>query len=42
LAAGSYRAAPPAKVVGAGLEAIQTAFELQRKGVSAQKLVVSL
>jgi len=42
LAAGVYRAAPPAKVVGAGLEAIQTAFELQRKGVSAQKLVVSL
>jgi len=42
LANGRYVAAPPALVVGAGLEAIETGFEVQRKGMSAQKVVVSL
>jgi hypothetical protein len=35
-------AAPPARVVGAGLEAIETGFAVQKKGVSAEKVVVSL
>jgi len=42
LADGRYIAAPPALVAGSGLEAIQTGFEVQRKGMSAQKVVVSL
>ena len=42
LAEGRFVAAPPAVVVGAGLEAIETGFEVQRKGVSAKKVVVSL
>jgi len=42
LAEGRFRPAPPPKVVGHGLEAIQTAFDVQRRGVSAQKVVVTL
>lgn len=42
LADGRFVAAPPAQVVGAGLEAIQTGFEVQQKGMSARKVVVSL
>jgi len=42
LAANAYVAAPPARVVGDGLEAIQSALDLQKKGVSAEKLVVTL
>jgi NADPH:quinone reductase-like Zn-dependent oxidoreductase len=42
LADGRFVAAPPARVVGAGLEAIETGFEVQRKGMSAQKVVISL
>jgi NADPH:quinone reductase-like Zn-dependent oxidoreductase len=42
LAQGSFVAAPEPEVVGTGLEFIQEAFELQRKGVSAKKIVVSL
>jgi len=42
LAQGRYAAAPPARVVGSGLHAIQAAVDLQRAGVSAQKVVVSL
>jgi NADPH:quinone reductase-like Zn-dependent oxidoreductase len=42
LAANVYVAAPSARVVGAGLEAIQSALDLQKKGVSAEKLVVTL
>ena len=42
LAAGTYIAAPDAQVVGKGFESIQTAFDLQKQGVSAKKLVVSL
>ncbi len=41
-AEGRFVAAPPAMIVGAGLEAIETGFEAQRKGVSAQKVVVAL
>jgi len=39
---GSYVAAPEPEVTGRGLEAIQEAFDLQKRGVSAKKLVVSL
>ena len=42
LAAGTFVAAPEPLVVGHGLEAIQTAFDAQRKGVSARKIVVTL
>jgi hypothetical protein len=39
---GSYAYAPKALVVGKGLDKIQEAFEVLKKGVSAQKVVVSL
>jgi NADPH:quinone reductase-like Zn-dependent oxidoreductase len=42
LAQGRYIAAPPAQVVGNGLDAIETGFAVQKKGVSAEKVVVSL
>lgn len=42
LAEGTFVAAPEAEVVGKGLESIQSAFEIQMKGVSAKKIVVSL
>ncbi len=42
LAEHRYAAAPPAQVAGHGLEAIPAAFEQQRRGVSATKLVVTL
>ncbi|MDP9028503.1 MAG: zinc-binding alcohol dehydrogenase family protein [Actinomycetota bacterium] len=42
LASGSYRAAPPATVVGQGLEAIPAAIEQFKAGVSASKLVVTI
>jgi NADPH:quinone reductase-like Zn-dependent oxidoreductase len=42
LGAGSFRAAPPPKVVGHSLRDIQTALDIQRKGVSAAKIVVAL
>ena len=42
LAAGAYAAAPTAVVVGTGLEAISSAFDRQKRGVSAQKIVVTL
>ncbi|HEY4124880.1 MAG TPA: zinc-binding alcohol dehydrogenase family protein [Rhizomicrobium sp.] len=42
LAAGKFKAAPPPRVVGEGLEHVQTAFDVQRKGVSASKIVVTL
>jgi hypothetical protein len=42
LAAGEYVAAPDPIVVGKGLEFIQPALEMQKKGVSAKKVVVSL
>ena len=42
LAAGQYIAAPEPYVVGKGLESIQAGFDVQRQGVSAKKVVVSL
>jgi NADPH:quinone reductase-like Zn-dependent oxidoreductase len=42
LAAGAYRAAPEAVIVGEGLEQIPVAIDRLRKGVSAKKLVVRL
>ncbi|MEI9931749.1 MAG: zinc-binding alcohol dehydrogenase family protein [Rhizomicrobium sp.] len=42
LAAGTFRPAPPAKVVGNSLQDIEKAFAIQRQGVSASKIVVRL
>jgi NADPH:quinone reductase-like Zn-dependent oxidoreductase len=42
LAEGRYRALPRPLVVGTGLEAVQEAIDVQRRGVSARKVVVSL
>ena len=42
LAAGRYVPSPRPTVVGSGLEQIQRAMDLQREGVSATKLVVTL
>lgn len=42
LAQGKYVAAPEPEVVGKGLDAIQAAFEKQKNGVSAKKIVVTL
>ena len=42
LAEGKYIAAPEPFVVGHGLEHIQKAFDFQKKGVSAKKVVVTL
>ncbi|OCL13223.1 GroES-like protein [Glonium stellatum] len=39
---GAYIAAPDPEVVGKGLESLQTAFDIQKKGVSAKKVVVTL
>lgn len=42
LAEGKYVCAPEALVVGKGLKNIEEAFGVQKKGVSARKVVVSL
>lgn len=42
LAEGTYIAAPDPQVIGKGLEYIQVEFDLQEKGISAKKVVVSL
>ena len=42
LADGAYVAAPEPQVIGKGLEYIQAGYDIQRKGVSAKKIVVSL
>ena len=42
LAEGTFVPAPPAKIVGHGLGAIQEALEVQKAGVSAAKIVVAL
>uniref|UniRef100_A0A8H7KCF5 Enoyl reductase (ER) domain-containing protein n=1 Tax=Bionectria ochroleuca TaxID=29856 RepID=A0A8H7KCF5_BIOOC len=42
LESGSFVPSPEPLIVGHGLETIQEAFELQKKGVSAQKIVVTL
>ncbi|EPE24351.1 GroES-like protein [Glarea lozoyensis ATCC 20868] len=39
---GTFVSSPAVRVVGRGLESVQPAFEVQRKGVSAEKIVVSL
>lgn len=42
LAAGTYIPAPNPYIVGKGLNQIQDGFDIQRKGVSAKKVVLSL
>lgn len=42
LASGKFRPAPPPRVVGTSLSAIQSALDIQRKGMSAAKVVVTL
>jgi hypothetical protein len=42
LAAGRYVASPDPQIVGKGLETVQVGFELQKKGMSAKKVVVAL
>ncbi|KIX93541.1 uncharacterized protein Z520_10719 [Fonsecaea multimorphosa CBS 102226] len=42
LAEGSFTAAPKSEVVGHGLESIQQAMDVHKKGVSAKKIVVTL
>jgi D-arabinose 1-dehydrogenase-like Zn-dependent alcohol dehydrogenase len=42
LAAGQFTPAPDPYVVGNGLDCIQTAFDVQKNGVSARKVVVTL
>ena len=42
LAEGRYTVAPPPQVVGHSLEDLQHALDVQRVGVSARKVVVSL
>ncbi len=42
LAEGRYAAAPDPEIVGEGLEYIQAGLDIQKKGVSAKKVVVSL
>ena len=39
---GKFVAAPEPQVVGEGLECVQEAYEVQKKGVSAKKVVVTL
>lgn len=42
LAEGKYIAAPEPQVIGKGLEYVQEAFDVNLRGVSAKKVVVSL
>ena len=42
LAEGRYVAAPEPQVIGKGLGSIQAGLDVQLKGVSAKKVVVSL
>lgn len=42
LAARGYQPAPPARIVGHGLQALQGALEAQKQGVSGEKIVVDL
>ena len=42
LAEGTFIAAPDPQVVGKGLESIQAGLDMQKKGMSAKKVVVSL
>ena len=42
LADGRYRAAPAPRIVGVGLQHVQRALDIQREGVSAEKVVVTI
>ncbi len=42
LKSGQFKPSPPPKVVGKGLEILQSAFDEQKAGVSAAKIVVTL
>lgn len=42
LEAGTFLPKPDPKIISGGLEAIQRAMDLQKKGVSAQKIVVEI
>jgi NADPH:quinone reductase-like Zn-dependent oxidoreductase len=42
LAEGHYRAAPAPRVIGDGLEYLQRALDIQREGVSAEKIVITI
>lgn len=42
LKSGQYKAKPDPKVTGHGLESIQAGFAVQKKGVSASKVVITL
>jgi hypothetical protein len=42
LKSGEFKAKPEPIVAGHGLESIQNGFEMQKKGVSAAKVVVTL
>ncbi len=42
LAQGRYRAAPKPRVIGHGLQHLQHALDIQREGISAEKLVVTI
>ncbi len=42
LADGSYRAFPKPRVIGDGLQHLQAALDIQREGVSAEKVVVTI
>ncbi len=42
LAAGSYAAVPEPRVIGDGLQHLQQALNIQRRGVSATKIVITL
>jgi len=42
LADGRYRPAPEPRVIGHGLEHLQRALDIQRQGVSAQKIVITI
>ena len=42
LAAGTYTANPPPRIIGDGLEHLQQALDIQRRGVSASKLIITL
>lgn len=42
LAVGCYRPAPSPRIAGHGLESLQTALEMQKAGVSGEKVVVSM
>ena len=42
LADGRYHAVPAPRVVGDGLQHLQRAIDLQRTGVSAEKIVITI